>query len=64
VQIASLTEDLVQPINLSANVINTRVRHYEAAVAGILRECFHPAADCRDCPRCPHYFICPEPTNL
>lgn len=64
VQIASLTDGEVQPVNLTANVINTRIRHYEAAVAGILGESFEPTAGGRDCPRCPHYFICPAPSSL
>lgn len=49
---------LVRP--LSAKQLATQLEKYDAAMAGILRQQF-PAdpSKPRDCPRCPHYFICP-----
>ena len=59
VQVRFLSTDEVMPVKLGPGPINTRLRHYNDAIGGILRKDFSPKPNNRDCPRCPHYFICP-----
>ena len=59
VQVQYLSTGQVQPLDLSTRTIETRLGHYNDAIAGILRKDFSPQPNDRDCPRCPHYFICP-----
>jgi hypothetical protein len=59
VQVRSLSSDTVQPVELKDRAIQARLAHYDAAIVGILQEQFPPKPDARECPRCPHYFICP-----
>jgi DNA helicase II / ATP-dependent DNA helicase PcrA len=39
-------------------MVETRLGRYNAAMAGILRANFPAQPQERECPRCPHYFIC------
>ncbi len=59
VQVRYLSTDDVEPVTLSARVIDTRLDRYDRAIVGILREEFPPQPNDRECARCPHYFICP-----
>jgi len=59
IQILYLATDEVEDVEMSARKIDSRLEKYDAAMAGILQEQFHPTPDDRRCPRCPHYFICP-----
>ena len=59
VQVRYLSADQVDPIDLQPGPINTRLKHYNEAIRGILHQDFSPQPSERTCPRCPHYFICP-----
>ena len=59
VQVRFLSTDDVKPINLTPKAIGTRLNRYNEAIGGILREEYSPKPNDRNCPRCPHYFICP-----
>lgn len=49
----------VENVKIQAGPVETRLRKYDRAMAGIRREEFAPDPDDRKCPRCPHYYICP-----
>ena len=59
VQVRYLTADQVEAIDLRPGTIQTRLNHYNDAIRGIQRQDFSPRPNDRNCPRCPHYFICP-----
>jgi DNA helicase II / ATP-dependent DNA helicase PcrA len=59
VQIRYLSNDVIQPVELKEKAVRARLDRYDGAIAGILQEEFPPEPNERDCPRCPHYFICP-----
>lgn len=59
VQVRYLSADQVDPIDLKPGPVNTRLNHYNKAIGGILRQDFSPQPNDHNCPRCPHYFICP-----
>lgn len=59
IQIVSLSHDDIEPVNLREQTLNTRLDRYDAAIVGILEGRFPPNPSDRECPRCPHYFICP-----
>ena len=54
-----LTTDEAVPVEMSAKVIEGRLKKYDDAIAGISAGEFPPKPDDRMCPRCPQYFICP-----
>ena len=58
VQVRYLSTGRVEPVDLSARTITTRLGHYNDAIGGILRGDFPPRPSDRVCPRCPQYFIC------
>ena len=58
-QIRYLSNGQVVPLNLGEQAVETRLKHYNNAIAGILQMEFSPQPNSRNCPRCPHYFICP-----
>jgi len=60
VEAVSLSTDTAEVVRLTAQMKRTRVGHFDAAMAGILSEDFQPKPSERECPRCPHYFICPK----
>ena len=60
VKVRYLSADQVDTVDLSSRTINTRLNHYNDAIRGILRKDFAPQPNERNCPRCPHYFICPS----
>lgn len=49
----------VEDVKMKPDTAERRVKKYDDAMAGIRREQFAPRPDDRECPRCPHYFICP-----
>ncbi len=59
VQVRYLSADQVDPVDLRPRTVDTRLNHYNDAIRGILRRDFAPEPNDRNCPRCPHYFICP-----
>jgi CRISPR/Cas system-associated exonuclease Cas4 (RecB family) len=63
IQIRYLSNDHTEPVELKPRSVQTRLTHYDKAISGILREDFPAAPNDRDCPRCPHYFICPLGQN-
>ena len=58
-QVRYLSNGQVVPLNLGEQAVETRLKHYNKAIAGILQMEFSPQPNSRNCPRCPHYFICP-----
>lgn len=59
VEIAYLSGDVTTPVHLSARKLQNRLDRYDAAIVGIQQGMFSPQPSERECPRCPHYFICP-----
>ena len=59
VNVRYLSADQVDTVDLKPGTIATRLNHYNDAIRGILRKDFAPRPNDRNCPRCPHYFICP-----
>jgi hypothetical protein len=59
VQVRYLSSDHVEPVELRPKTVESRLAKYDAAIVGILRGEYPPTPDDRNCPRCPHYFICP-----
>jgi superfamily I DNA/RNA helicase len=49
----------VEDARMKPDTAERRVKKYDDAIAGIRREQFVPEPDDRECPRCPHFFICP-----
>lgn len=60
VEILYLSTDEIIELNLSQRTINTRLKHYDDAVRGILAGEFPPEASDHQCPRCAHFFTCPK----
>jgi DNA helicase II / ATP-dependent DNA helicase PcrA len=58
IRIVSLLDNKVEEVPLSRRMVETRLGRYNAAMAGILRANFPAQPQERECPRCPHYFIC------
>jgi len=54
-----LSTSEVQEVSLTAKNIRAGLEKYDDALADILRGEFPPAPSDWNCPRCPHYFICP-----
>jgi hypothetical protein len=59
VELISLSTDQQDEVRLTPKKIETRLARYDAAIAGILQQEFPALPNDRECPRCPHYFICP-----
>lgn len=59
VRVFSLSTGEQETVTLKPGPLSTRLGKYDEAIAGILRGSFPPKPDDRQCPRCPHYFICP-----
>lgn len=60
-QAESLATGDVQGIPLSLRTRTTRLAHYDAAMAGILRAEFPAQPSEWECPQCAFYFLCPVP---
>jgi DNA helicase-2/ATP-dependent DNA helicase PcrA len=60
IEVLYLSTDEIIELNLSQRTINTRLKHYDAAVAGILSGEFPPEVSEHQCPRCAHFFTCPK----
>jgi CRISPR/Cas system-associated exonuclease Cas4 (RecB family) len=60
VEILYLSTDEIIELNLSQRAINTRLKHYDEAISGILAGEFPPEVSDRQCPRCAHFFTCPK----
>ena len=63
VKVRYLSADQVDTVDLKPGTIATRLKHYNDAIRGILHQDFTPQPNDRNCPRCPHYFICPLGEN-
>jgi len=59
VEVLYLTDDRVVPVEMSGKVVANRLGKYDAAIAAIAAGRFTARPSDRNCPRCPHYFICP-----
>lgn len=60
VEVLYLSTDEMIELNLSRRTINTRLKHYDDAIAGILSGQFPPEVSDHQCPRCAHFFTCPK----
>jgi hypothetical protein len=60
VEILYLSTDEIVELNLSQRTINTRLKHYDDAISGILDGEFPPEVSDHQCPRCAHFFTCPK----
>jgi len=58
-QILYLSTNEVQEVVLIRDQIKKQLDDYDSAIAGIRHGRFDPEPSDRECPRCPHYFICP-----
>ncbi|MGE3467239.1 MAG: ATP-dependent helicase, partial [Pyrinomonadaceae bacterium] len=47
------------PVLIKPRSVETRLAKYEGAIKGISEGDFYPIESDYNCPRCPHYFICP-----
>ena len=54
-----LSTNEVRDITLTPQQLANRLKKYEEAIAGIRQRQFGAVQNERECPRCPHYFICP-----
>ena len=59
VEVVFLSHDAALEVRLSERQVQSRLAKYDEALAGILTAQFPPQRNDRECPRCPHYFICP-----
>lgn len=55
-----LTDDETAEIKISPTLIKNRRERYEEAIHGIKTENFPADPSDKNCPHCPHYFICPS----
>ena len=55
-----LSDDSVCEVPISPRLIKNRIEKYEKAVEGIRNGLFDPSPSDNNCPRCPHFFICPS----
>jgi DNA helicase II / ATP-dependent DNA helicase PcrA len=60
VEVLYLSTDEIIELNLSRRTINTRLKHYDDAIVGILAGEFPPEVSDHQCPRCAHFFTCPK----
>lgn len=60
VEVLYLSTDETIELDLSRRTINTRLKHYDDAVAGILSGEFPAEVSDHQCPRCAHFFTCPK----
>ncbi|MFL6227347.1 MAG: UvrD-helicase domain-containing protein [Pyrinomonadaceae bacterium] len=60
VEVLYLSTDEIIELNLSRRTINTRLKHYDDAISGILAGEFPPEVSDHQCPRCAHFFTCPK----
>jgi CRISPR/Cas system-associated exonuclease Cas4 (RecB family) len=58
-QILYIATNEIQEVTLSKKQLDTRLTNYDNAITGIRQKRFAPEPSDRECPRCPHYFICP-----
>jgi DNA helicase-2/ATP-dependent DNA helicase PcrA len=63
-QILYLSTNETKEYTLSKKQLDKRLANYDEAMRGILLQQFSPEPNDRDCPRCPHYFICPLGEDL
>lgn len=59
IQILYLSTNEAQEVELESDQIEEHLAEYDTAIAGILQRDFQPKPNDHECPRCPHYFICP-----
>ena len=58
-QVLYLSTNEAKDVVLTQQKLATRLKKYDEAIVGILQGDYEPKPDDRQCPRCPHYFICP-----
>lgn len=58
-QILYLSTNEAQEVELESEQIEEHLAEYDTAIAGILQRDFQIKPNDHECPRCPHYFICP-----
>ena len=58
-EILYLSTNETKGVELKNSQVEKRLADYDGAMAGILTGEFTAAPSDRECPRCPHYFICP-----
>lgn len=55
-----LSDSTVREVPITARLIKLRLAKYEEAISGINKREFEPAPSDKNCPYCPHFFICPS----
>jgi superfamily I DNA/RNA helicase len=60
VEIFYLSTDEIVELKLSERTVNTRLKHYDEAIGGILAGQFPPEVSDHQCPRCAHFYTCPK----
>lgn len=60
IEILYLSTDEIIELNLKERTIMTRLKHYDDAISGIIREEFPPDPSAHLCPQCAHFFTCPK----
>ena len=60
IEILYLSTDEIVEVILSQRTIDTRLKHYDDAISGILAGEFPPEVSDHQCPRCAHFFTCPK----
>jgi superfamily I DNA/RNA helicase len=58
VEACHLTDEVFEPVELTAAKIKNRQTRTEAMVADVRAGWFPPDPDSVRCPRCPHFFVC------
>ncbi len=61
VKVFYLSTGEAKDVSLRSSTRDSRVGKFDEAMSGILAARFSPKPNDRNCPRCPHYFICPAP---
>ncbi len=68
VQALHLTDEMAEPVVISATKLGNRQKKSDAMLVGIAAGAFPTEVDAVTCPRCPHFFICaaapPGPLKL
>lgn len=54
-----LRDNMAVPVSMTEKVIGNRLAKYDGAMKNITDGHFSPIENEYECPRCPHYFICP-----
>nr|MBA3716132.1 ATP-dependent helicase [Pyrinomonadaceae bacterium] len=60
VEILYLSTDEIIELDLKERTVNTRLKHYDDAISGIIAGEFPPDPSDHQCPQCAHFFTCPK----